>query len=262
MKKINLIALGVVVITLLSSVLMAAPTESIIKNPAPITIRFATEATYPPFEYVDESGNLKGFEIDIAHALCNEIQAQCTFSVQSFDSLVPSLRLGKFDSLIAALGITPAREKEVSFTVPYYEPTASFVAPIAKHYTLQQLNRKIIGVQLGSTFEAYLHAQYPLVKIKTYSSVQDAFLDLISGRVDAVLSDSAIAKDWLKQDMNAQRFSIVDGPIIDHKFFGSGYGIAVRKQNTQLLATLNQALVKMKADGTYEKIYEKYFGNS
>src|SRR5688572_3259680 len=128
---------------------------------APIkTIRFATEATYPPFEYIDSSGQIKGFDIDIATAICQQIKAQCSFSNQGFNSLIPSLKIGKFDALISALGITLEREKQVGFTQTYYQPSASFVATLQKNYKLNELTGKIIGVQQGSTFEKYLREQY------------------------------------------------------------------------------------------------------
>lgn len=248
-----------ILLCLLSHLVFAAPTKSVLSVSPIKTIRFATEATYPPFESVDEFGVLKGFDIDIANALCQQIKAQCTFSVQSFNSLIPSLKLRKFDALIAALGITPEREKEVDFTDSYYEPTASFVALLSKNYTLKSIQGKTIGVQTGSTFERYLHDKYHRkVKIKTYSSVQDAFLDLIAGRVDLVLADSPIANAWLLKNGN-NFYGVVEKPIIDHVYFGVGYGIAVRKGDTLLLHALNNALKVIKADGTYQSIAKKYF---
>ena len=225
------------------------------------TIRFATEATYPPFEYIDASGKIQGFDIDIANALCSQMKATCSFVNQSFNSLIPSLQLGKFDALIAALGVTPEREKQVSFTASYYEPSASFVALLDKHYTLSSLIGKTIGVQQGSTFEKYLLDQYrSKITMKAYASIQDAFLDLISGRVDIVIADTPIAYDWLKQNDHSKKFGVIDKPIIDKNYFGSGYGIAVRKDNVTLLNSLNQALQKIKTNGTYQSIKNKYFG--
>jgi arginine transport system substrate-binding protein len=222
------------------------------------TIRFATEATYPPFEYIDASGTIKGFDVDIASALCKEMKVQCVFANQPFNSLIPSLKIGKFDALISALGITAERQKQVAFTNPYYQPSGSFVAPSAKHYLLANLPGKTIGVQQSSTFEKYLESQYgKRISMKTYASIQDAFLDLISGRVDVVLADTPIAQDWLKN--NAQ-YSIVEKPIINHEYFGAGYGIAVNKDASQLLNALNTALAKIKNNGTYASITQKYFG--
>lgn len=222
------------------------------------TIHFAVEATYPPFEYIDESGQIKGFDIAIAQALCQELKAQCTFSNQSFASLIPSLKLGKFDALISALGITAERQEQVSFTQSYYQPSAVFVTASKNHFVINQLQGKTIGAQQGSTFEKYLQEAYVnKVSIKTYASIQDAFLDLVSGRVDAVLADTPIAKAWLIQ--NNSQYSMIGQPIINEKYFGSGYGIAVNKNSLELLNALNTALQTIKQNGTYTKILNHYF---
>lgn len=245
MKKIIMI-----VALICSSLLNAAPIK---------TIRFATEATYPPFEYIDETGKIKGFDIDIANALCHEIKAECSFSNQPFNSLIPSLKIGKFDALISALGITAERQKQVSFTQSYYEPSGSFVAKTDKHYTLAGLSGKTIGVQQSSTFEKYLQDKYgSKISLKTYASIQEAFLDLVSGRVDLVLADTPISQAWLKQ--NQTQFSIVEKPIVDKEYFGAGYGIAVDQSSTELLNALNSALATIKKNGVYEKISREYFG--
>lgn len=244
---------------LITTVLMIL--MSSIVNAEPIkTIRFATEATYPPFEFVDETGKIKGFDIDIANALCQEIKAECTFTTQPFNSLIPSLKIGKFDALISALGVTPERQQQVAFTHAYYEPSGSFVAPIAKHYTLAELPGKVIGVQQSSTFEKYLRETYnQKIKIKTYASIQEAFLDLMSGRVDVVLADTPIAQSWLQK--NSTEYAIVEKPFTNKTYFGAGYGIAVKKDAVDLLNALNAALDKIKANGTYNKITDQYFGN-
>lgn len=226
------------------------------------TIHFATEATYPPFEFIDETGQMKGFDIDIASAICQQIKAECTFTNQTFDSLIPSLKIGKYDAVISALGITADREKQVDFTQSYYEPSGSFVALKNKHYTLQSLGGKTIGVQTGSTFEKYLHDKYgSTITVKTYASAQDSFLDLASERLDLVMVDTPIAETWLKLDNNIQKYMIVEKPIIDHDYFGSGYGIAVNKNNTELLQALNQGLAEIKKNGTYNKIVKTYFSH-
>lgn len=251
MKKLKLIY-AILIILLLNCTLHAAPIK---------IIRFGTEATYPPFEYIDESGQIKGFDIDIANALCEQIKAQCTFSNQSFSSLIPSLQLGKYDALIAAIGITEERKKQVAFTDSYYEPSASFIAPLAKKYKISDVVGKTIGVQEGTTFDKYLREQYAnKVTVKPYASIQDALLDLVAGRVDLVLGDMPIILIWLKQNENSKHFGVVNAPIVDRQYFGVGAGIAVRKNEKELLTALNQALAKIKADGTYKKILKKYFG--
>ncbi len=225
------------------------------------TIRFATEATYPPFESVNSSGILQGFDIDVAKALCADMKAECTFSNQAFNSLMPGLKLGKFDAVIASLSVTPSRQKQVDFTQVYYEPSACFVAQLGKHETLAILTGKTIGTQEGTVFVKYLSDRYGKeVNVKTYASIQDAFLDLIAGRLDMVLTDTPIAKAWLKQGKNSTQFGVVDKPIVDHIYFGTGYAIAVRKGNKTLLDNFNKALFNIKENGTYQKIVAQYFG--
>ncbi len=111
----------------------------------------------------------------------------------------------------------------------------------------------------GTTFLQYLQEKYgDKVKVNTYSSEQTAFLDLTSGRIDAVMGDTPLVKTWLKQHSND--YEIVGQPVTDQKYFGKGYGIAVRKGNTQLVDQLNQAIKAIQDDGTYKKIEEQYFG--
>lgn len=225
------------------------------------TIKFATEATYPPFEYVTPAGGIQGFDIDVAKALCKELKAQCTFTNQPFDSLIPSLKVGKFDAIIAAMAITSERQKEVDFTAAYYNNTVSFVA--AKNSTLEisaaGLKGKTVGVQAGTTFEQYLQKKYAgNVKVNTYASEESAFLDLAAGRVDAVMGDTPLVEQWIKEHGMSQ-YQIIGKPVKDEMYFGKGDGIAIKKGNAELLSALNQALKAIKANGEYTKIKAHYF---
>src|SRR5262249_54546239 len=144
-------------------------------------------------------------------------------------------------------------------TRPYLDATGSVVA--AKQAKLQldkeSLKGKTIGAQTGSTYTQYLQQTYgDAVKVNTYASLQSAFLDLNSGRVDAVMGDTPTILQWIKTNPN---FEIVGEPIKDEKFFGKGYGIAVKKGNDALLQKLNQALQQIKEQGTYVQIVDKYF---
>lgn len=225
------------------------------------TLTFATEATYPPFESLDASGNMQGFDVDIIHALCDKMHAQCKLVNQAFDSLIPSLQLGKYDAIFGAMNITPAREKQVDFTNSYYANSASIVALKSKklNQSLQSLSGKTIGVQSGTTLAQYLQEKYnSKVNVNTYASEQSAFLDLTSGRIDAVMGDTPLIVQWLKTQTNND-YEMVGAPIKDEKYFGKGYGIAVKKGNLALLSKLNQALSEIKKDGSYDKIVKKYF---
>lgn len=225
-------------------------------------VKFATEATYPPFEHVTSDGKIQGFDIAVMNALCKEIGAACTIVNQPFDSLIPSLKLGKFDALIGALAITAERAQQVDFTRPYYVTTVNFVAAQASQVTISAsgLKDKIIGVQSGTTFERYVEETYGSnVKIKLYASNEDGLLDLKNGRIDTYFCDTPFIAQWLKKG-NEKEFKIMGQPIVDQKYFGNGNGIAVKKGNAELLNALNKALAKIKANGTLKQLEHNYFG--
>ncbi len=227
----------------------------------PSTIRFATEATYPPFEYINAQGEIKGFDIDLAKALCQQLQVQCTFSNQPWESLIPSLKLGKFDALISTFNITEARKTQVDFTDPYYLTTGSWVAPKNSQIAIsvEGLKGKTIGVQAATTFEQYVAAKYgSSVKIKTYANSQDALLDLDSGRVDILFADTPIIAYWLAKNQNQEKYRVIS-TVDDPQFFGAGLGIVVSKGNPELAQAFNQALAQIKANGQYAKIVHHYF---
>ena len=120
------------------------------------TIRFATEASYPPFESIDANNKIVGFDVDLANALCKEIDATCTFSNQAFDSLIPSLKFRRIDAVMAGMDITPEREKQVLFTTPYYDNSALFIGQKGKFTSVDQLKGKKVGVQNGTTHQKFI----------------------------------------------------------------------------------------------------------
>ncbi|MCA7012015.1 arginine ABC transporter substrate-binding protein [Dickeya dadantii] len=220
------------------------------------TIRFATEASYPPFESVDASNQIVGFDIDLANALCKQIQATCTFSNQAFDSLIPGLKFRRFDAVIAGMDITPERQQQVSFTQPYYENSAMFIAQKGKLTDIAALKGKRVGVQNGTTHQKFLLDKHKDITVVPYDSYQNAVLDLKNGRLDAVFGDTAVVNEWLKQNEN---LASVGDKVTDKDYFGIGLGIAVRQNNDELVKKFNDALNNIKQDGTYQTIYKKWF---
>lgn len=236
------------VATLLASIsLSAAAAEK---------IRFATEASYPPFEFVDDKNQIQGFDIDLANALCKEIKAECSFSNQGFDSLVPGLKFRRFDAVIAALDVTPERLEQVAFTHTYYDNSAQFIAPKGKVADIAALKDQKVGMQNGTTHQKFLLEKHPEIKSVAYDSYQNAILDLKSGRINAVFGDTAVVAEWLKKNDDLET---VGDKITDDAYFGTGFAIAVNQKNTDLVEKLNTALEKIKQDGTYKAIYDKWF---
>ena len=240
----------------MKKVVLAALLASISMGATAQTIRFATEASYPPFEFVDADNKIQGFDVDLANALCKEIQADCTFSNQAFDSLIPGLKFRRFDAVMAGLDITAEREKQVLFTQPYYDNSALFIVQKGKVADLAALKGKRVGVQNGTTHQKYLTEKMSDITTAPYDSYQNAILDLKNGRIDAVFGDTAVVNEWLKQNQN---LSALGEKVTDKEYFGTGLGIAVRQGNTDLQSKFNEALAKVKADGTYNTIYSKWF---
>lgn len=220
------------------------------------TLRFATEASYPPFEFVDSDNKIQGFDVDLANALCKEMDATCTFTNQAFDSLIPSLKFRRFDAVMAGMDITPDREKQVLFSKPYYDNSAIFIAQKGKMADVAALKGKRVGVQNGTTHQKYLSDKHSDITVVPYDSYQNAVLDLKNGRIDAVFGDTAVVNEWLKQNAN---LAPLGEKVTDKDYFGTGLGIAVRQGNSELQGKFNAALEKIKADGTYKTIYSKWF---
>lgn len=220
-------------------------------------IKFAMEATYAPFEYMDENNQIQGFDVDLANALCEEMKATCTFHNQAFDSLIPALKFKRYDAAISAMDITEARLQQVNFSDAYYDNSAAFISIEGKVADQAALEGKRIGVQNGSTHQSYLLEQLPGVTAVPYSSYQDAFIDMKNGRIDSVFGDTAVVAEWFKKEDN---LTYVGSQVTNQEYFGNGFGIAVNKSNPELVAQLNTALAAVKANGEYDKIFNKYFG--
>lgn len=219
-------------------------------------IRFATEASYPPFEFVGDNNQIQGFDIDLANALCKELQAECTFTNQGFDSLVPGLKFRRFDAAIAAMDVTPERQQQVAFTNTYYDNSAQFIAIKGKVAGIDALKGQRVGMQNGTTHQKFLLDKHTEMTPVAYDSYQNAILDLKSGRINAVFGDTAVVAEWLKKNSDLET---VGDKINDDTYFGTGFAIAVNPKNTDLRDKLNGALEKIKQNGTYQTIYDKWF---
>ena len=233
--------------TLLTAILLGA---SVAASSQELT--FAMEPSYPPFETTNEKGEIIGFDVDVANAICKEIQATCKFKGEAFDALIPNLKAKRFDASISAIDITDARAKQVLFSDAYYDSTASYVTLKGKA-TLE--SAKNVGVQNGTTFQQYTVAETKQYTTKAYASLQSAILDLKSGRIDMIFGDTAVLADMISKEPEMQ---FVGEKVANKKYFGNGLGIAMHKSNKELAEQLNKGLTAIKANGEYQKIYDKW----
>jgi lysine-arginine-ornithine-binding protein len=217
-------------------------------------LRIGTEGAYPPFNALTSDGQLTGFDIDIARALCTEMKAECEFVTQDWDGIIPALQANRFDAIIASMSITEERKQQVDFTEPYYTNSLVFVAPKESDLMPDTAGDKSIGVQEGTLAALYAEQQYPDADLRAYPSQLEAWADLENGRLDAVLADFGVQYDWLQSDGAACCEFKGDTMSGDDKI-----AIALRKGDTALAEKFNTALAAIRANGTYAEINAKYF---
>ena len=224
-------------------------------------IRIGVEGAYPPFSEVGPDGKLKGFDIDIALALCAEMKAECTLVQQEWDGIIPALQSRKFDAIVASMAITEERLKVVNFTAKYYNTPSRLVAKAGAKLEASAagLKGKRIGVQRSTIQDRFVTATFTQSEIVRYAKADEVYLDLAAGRVDVVFSDTLAVDGGFLKTPQGKGFAFFGPSYDDPKFFGTGSGIAVRKADTALQAKFNAAIAAIRANGVYKKINDKYF---
>lgn len=224
---------------------------------APMNIKIATESSYKPFSYTDADGKLIGYEIELVDALCAQMKAKCEVISQDWDGLIPGLNAQKFDAIIAGMSITPERKEVVEFTDPYFHTGIILIGKKGDDISIDALKGQPIASQRSTVASQYLQDEHADADIKLYDTQDNAYLDLTSGRVRAMMSDKVTGLDWLKTD--AGKDYEVKGQEISTD--EDAMGIALRKGDP-LVAKFNKALAELKENGTYDQITGSYFGTS
>ncbi len=224
-------------------------------------LRVGVEGAYPPFSWKESDGTLKGFDIDIAEAICAELKRNCVLVEQDWDGMIPALLAKKFDTIIASMSITEERKKRVDFTDKYYNTPAKFVAKKGSGLEISKsgLAGKRIGLQRGTTHQCFMEKIYPDAELVLYGTQDEVFQDLAIGRIDAQFSDSIAADEGFLKTDAGKDFEFVGGDQHDEACHGPGAGMAVRKSDTKLRDDLNRAIKTLRDNGTYQKINAKYF---
>jgi polar amino acid transport system substrate-binding protein len=218
-----------------------------------------TNVPFPPFEYQLSNGTIVGFDMSVIRALAvqsgyNGITIK---NFESFDSLIPALQQGQVDVVAAGMTITPDRQTQVNFTNPYWEADQSILVLSSSNFNPQNmadLAGKTVGVQTGTTGES-LAEEYntTLGPIKHYDTFLLAVLDLVNGKVNAVIVDSPVATAFTSQYSVKVASTVVTG---------EEWGFAVKIGNTQLLNGLNTALTSFKGSSDWNALIKEYFGTN
>lgn len=224
-------------------------------------IRIGSEGAYPPFNFLDASGKLQGFDIDIANALCTQMKVTCTFVTQDWDGAIPALQNNRYDAFIASMSITPEREKQVLFTNKYYNTPGALAVP--KDSTVADTNAaslagKTIGVQGSTTHAQAAETYFPDADVRVYPTAEEYKLDIENGRLDAVSDDIVVLSQWVATPEGACCKVLGNLPP-NEAIYGKGAGIALRQGDEKLKGMFDQAIAAIRADGTYKTIQDKYF---
>ena len=219
----------------------------------------ATDATYPPFEYVDASGKVAGFEVDFAYALCKAMATPCEVVNQPWDGLIPGLQAKKYDAIMSSMNITDKRRQVVDFSKVYYLMQNRFVARKGAQLTAD-LKDKVIAVQTGTPQDSYVTQTFKAASVKRYVNAQDPMLELTSGRADFTFGNTVqLQKGFL--DTAAGKAFAFTGPVFDgrkDKILGEGVAVALRKQDGELKQRFNKAIDQVKASGEYAALLKKH----
>jgi lysine-arginine-ornithine-binding protein len=224
-------------------------------------LNICVEGAYPPFSEINSAGEIIGFDIDIANALCDVMGNSCTMVQSEWDGIIPALLEGKCDAIIASMSITEERKQRVDFSDKYYNSPGRFIAREDAGLTdsPEGLAGKIVGLQRGTIFQDFMEGEMPNVELKLYGTQDEVYLDLVAGRIDAAFADSIAMSDGFLKTDQGKGFGFFGRDYNEEKYFGVGAGIAVRKGEEALRDGFSAAIKTIRDNGTYKSINDKYF---
>jgi ABC-type amino acid transport substrate-binding protein len=257
MKKARFVAL---ILVLALAVVSAGVLVGGCKKQEADVLKIGVEGAFPPFNYYNEGNQLVGFEIDLAEALCEKLGMTPEFVPTEWSGIMTGLLSKKYDCIIASMTITPARLEQVKFSTTYYTDGDNLVvrANETRINTPADMAGKVVGATTGTSQETAaneLHAQYGLAEIKLYPSDVEGIADLVNGRIDAFIA--AKLQILFRITSTGEQIKLVGDPLNNME-----KGVAIRKEDTQLLQRVNAALQEMFADGTYAAISQTWFGRN
>lgn len=227
--------------------------------PAPAKVYVVgTDAAYAPFESQNEKGEIVGFDIDVVGAVAKKAGIEVKFVNTPWEGIFNALTQGDRDLVVSAVTITEERKGTMDFSAPYFDAVQLIaVKETSKVTKFADLKKLKVGVQTGTTGDEAVSKLLGKTSsaIKRFESTPLALKELESGGVDAVVADNGVVINYVANNPGG-KFKTVS----DKDFAPEQYGIAVKKGNTELLEKLNKGLADIKADGTYDQIFTKYFG--
>jgi len=254
----------------------------IIGNVSAEKIKIGTEGAYPPWNSKDASGNLIGFEVELAQELCTFMKYECTIVEQDWDGMIPALIMRKFDAIMAGMSITDERKKAINFSQGYADEVASLAVMKGSHLESMQTSEginltkksgvvkkdlktitaalagKTVCVQTATIHQNFLESgDVGKVNVRTYKTQDEVNLDLASGRCDVALAAAVAFTDYAEK---SKKPVVLVGPTFSGGAFGNGVGVGIRKDDAELLKAFNSAINKARKNGDISRIATKWFG--
>lgn len=249
----------------------------------PGEIKIATEGAYPPWNYTNADGSLTGYEIDLTHALCERMKVKCTIVSQEWNGIIPGLTVGKYDAIIASMGVTPERKKVIAFSKSYAKAPNGFLttsnndlksladaghafdltdSPADAQAAIDELKLKfkgkVIGVQTGSTASNFVREYFKGMEIRDYPTFEQLALDLANGRLDIGVANVTTFKPVIEANKGVL---VSTGPTFAGGVLGQGTtNIALRQGDDTLRQAFDAAITSVNNDGTNKALTEKWFG--
>ncbi len=222
------------------------------------SLTIGSDTTYAPMEFV-KNDTITGFDVDLMTEIGNRLGLRCTVVSTAWEGIIPALQTGKFDALVSSLTITPEREREVRFSIPYYRADMGILFNKTLHSIQgpEDLANLNIGVQVGTTGDQAAAEIKGVKKISKYPDIQLAIADLELERIDAVVNDYPVCAFYTQNNKN---LAVIRMTRIGELDLTQYYGIAVRTSDTDLKKAFDEALRDLTRDGVYDTIYAKWFG--
>lgn len=246
-----LLVVLVVAVVALAVIFMNKPQQKE-AQPAQAVLRVGTDATYEPFEYIDENGNFAGFDIELITMVAEEMGRKLELQNVSWEGIIPGLMNGNYDCLISAMTITEERLKQIDFSDPYFTIKQAIVVRADDDSITgpADLAGKTVAAQNGTTGDLYA-SKIEGVRMKRFDTNPQAIQELLNKNADAAVMDDLVAYQAIAKMSGLKMIEITDAEV-------ENYGIGVRKGNEELLAEINKALATLRENGKLDALIEKY----
>ena len=212
-------------------------------------VRMGTEGAYPPFNFINDNNEVDGFERQVGDEICKRAELECTWVKNDWDSIIPNLVAGNYDTIIAGMSITAERDKVIDFTQMYFPPDPS--AYVAMAGASADVTSGVVAAQTATIQAA--HVASSDATVVEYKTPDETIAAVKSGEADAVLADKSFLSPIVKESGGELAF------VGEDVMIGGGVGIGVRESDTELKGKLNAAIATMKADGTLKALIAKWF---